>query len=414
MVHQPRPQRAAGGGVSGDLTARRRTPLAQTLAADIARDGPLPVADFMARCLWNESHGYYATRQPLGRAGDFITAPEISQTFGELIGLWAAVVWRDQMAAPLTVTLAELGPGRGTLMRDMLRATAKVPRLHAALRCHLIEASQPLIDQQRATLAGSGVPVAWAREATSIAAPAIVIANEFFDALPVDQWIKTPAGWAERCVTVDAGGNLAFDAMPGRRLGQALLRDPTSAGGAGPLGRAALDPTFEHLDDDLPKAPEDTIIERRRFANVIEYLGALAAAGPVAALIIDYGHESSGPGDTLQAVRNHAHEHPLTSPGEADLSAQVDFAELARAAERAGFVVDGPVTQAAFLGRLGIVERASKLMAANPTKAAEIEFGVARLIAPDGMGSRFKVLGLRAPSLPPLPGFEVHVRDRQP
>jgi NADH dehydrogenase [ubiquinone] 1 alpha subcomplex assembly factor 7 len=365
--------------MTADPTARRHTPLAAKLAAEIAHQGPMSVADFMRRCLWDEHHGYYATRHPLGKTGDFITAPEISQTFGELIGLWSAVIWRHHMGQPQPVTLVELGPGRGTLMSDMLRATAKIQGFHGALRCHLIEASQTLITEQQATLANAGVPVTWGLDLDVIAGPTVIFANEFFDALP--EW---------RCVYVNDHGLLDFGIRPGGQL------------------RPDLSSAF-------PDAPLGTIFEAQSPDAILNALGALAQNHPVAMLLVDYGHTQTGPGETLQAVRAHSAEHPLTSPGEADLSVQVDFQALAAAARRAGFLVDDPVPQAVLLGRLGIVERAQRLMAANPTQAAAVEASISRLLAPEGMGSRFKAMGLRSPhlaahlgaQLTSLPGFEV-------
>ena len=367
--------------MSYDPNMRRPTPLATTLAAEIARAGAMPVSEYMRRCLWDREHGYYATRQPLGAAGDFITAPEISQTFGELIGLWAAVVWRDHMRAPAAITLAELGPGRGTLLRDALRATARAPGFHDALRCQLVEASEPLIAMQRKALQDFAVPSAWREDLSEVAPPVIVVANEFFDALPVRQWVKSDMGWRERRVEIDERGALRFGV-------------PAQA-----AGNADLDAAFA-------SAPTGAIIELSEHQSHLRDLAALAARGPLAALVIDYGHTRTAPGETLQAVRGHRHEDPLTSPGEADLSAQVDFEALAATARQFGLAVDGPIPQGEFLGRLGIVERASRLMSANPERASLIEISVGRLIAPDGMGSRFKVLGLRSPELPPLPGLE--------
>jgi NADH dehydrogenase [ubiquinone] 1 alpha subcomplex assembly factor 7 len=360
-----------------DPSLRRRTPLAVTLADEIARNGPMPVADYVQRCLWDPRAGYYATRNPLGKAGDFITAPEISQIFGELIGLWSAVIWRDLMGAPGAVTLAELGPGRGTLLRDALRATRSLSAYRQALRCHLVEASEPLIELQREALAQPDTSLSWGPDLSGVTAPAIIIANEFFDALPIDQLIMTTDGWRQRAVGVDGQGALCF----------------TTATTA-----AALPAGFGD-------APLGAIAERIRSLEMIDAIAALGPRGPVAALIIDYGHMASATGDTLQAVREHAHEHPLTSPGEADLSVQVDFEALASAAHSAGLDVDGPITQGEFLSRLGIVERARTLMSANPGLAGSIEVAVARLIAPEAMGSRFKVLGLRSSGLPRLPGF---------
>ncbi len=364
-----------------DPTLRRRTPLARILGDQIRRQGPISIEDYMSACLWDQQHGYYATRQPLGSAGDFVTAPEISQIFGELIGLWSTVVWRDWLERPLPFTLAELGPGRGTLMRDMLRATAKVPGYHANLHCHLVEASVPLIAAQKSTLEQYGVPMSWAPDMAQIRAPAIIIANEFFDAQPLRQWVKSERGWTQRCVEIDDKDALQFGVHP-------------------------TSPMRPDLDVQFPDAAIGAIRESQRPEQFLSNIGAFTKAGPVAALIIDYGHDKTTAVDTLQAVRQHRHEHPLTSPGEADLSAQVDFEELAAEAKKMGLAVDGPITQGEFLGRLGIIERASKLMATNPNKAASIETDTARLIAPNGMGTRFKVLALRTPSLPSLPGFD--------
>ena len=363
-----------------DLNHRRETPLARRLSDRIRQHGPISIDEYMSACLWDQSHGYYATRQPFGSAGDFVTAPDISQMFGELIGLWSAIIWRDWLGRPQPFMLAELGPGRGTLMRDMLHATAKVPGFHAGLECQLVEASSPLIAAQKSTLALCGVPTSWAPDMGKVRAPAVVIANEFFDALPLHQWIKSDRGWTDRCVEIDNNGVLQFGANPTSRM-------------------------HPDLDVQFPGAAIGTIRESQRPEQILGDIGALAKAGPVAALIIDYGHERTTAVDTLQAVRQHRHEHPLTSPGEADLSAQVDFEELAAEAKKVGLAVDGPITQAEFLGRMGIIERASKLMATNPDKAASIETDTARLIAPNGMGTRFKVLALRSPTLPSLPGF---------
>ncbi len=364
---------------SYDAEARRDTPLALKLKTALRanRHQPLELMRFMSDCLWDDAHGYYATRQPIGAAGDFITSPEISQTFGELLGLWAAVVWQ-QMGAPAGVTLAEAGPGRGTLMRDAWRALERVPRFRNAARVHLIESSPALERLQRTALMSVQDRVSWSRFGESLSAPMILIANEFLDCLPIDQAVKTERGWQLRCVGLDADDRLAFTFNPQRRI-------------------------VDHVDRLFPDAPLGSVHE---FVKVAEpLLPEGAHAGPVAALYIDYGHTEPRLGETLQAVRNHRFEHPLTSPGEADLSAHVDFAAVAADAKRKGFIVDGPTTQAEFLGSLGIIERASKLMAANPARANEIEIGVARLMTPQGMGTRFNVLGIRSPHLPPLPGF---------
>lgn len=363
-----------------DQHARRDTPLALQLKADIAREGPMPVAEYMSRCLWDDEHGYYATRSVIGSAGDFITAAEISQVFGELIGLWSAVVWQQVLGSPPAVTLAEYGPGRGTMMRDALRAARIVPGFAAAASVHLLEISPVLADAQRNALADIGFKQSWGQNLTGFATPAIILANEFLDAWPVEQWVLTEAGWTWRGVGLDAAGNLCFTTVPNTR-------------------------TRDDLDAQYPGSPLGAIVESQRPERLAEAIKLLAQDGPVAALLIDYGHTTPVSGDTLQAVRSHRYKSPLTSPGEADLSAQINFFELATALHAAGLAIDGPVTQAEFLGSLGIVERASRLMSANPQRAGEIETGVARLIAPNGMGTRFKAIGVRSPQLPPLPGF---------
>ena len=335
--------------------------------------------DFIDACLWDKEHGYYSTRTVIGQDGDFVTAPEISQTFGELLGLWSAVVWQI-MGEPSPTNLVEFGPGRGTLMADALRATRGVAGFGAATKVTLLEASASLIAAQRAALAGTSACVAWTDGFKPLQGPSIVLANEFVDALVPDHHIKTADGWLSRTVTVDDAHRLQF-------------------------GVSRLGPIRHDLHDRWPAAPLGSICESHRHDFVADGLQTLAAGQPIAALIIDYGHLDSVLCDTLQAVRHHAYEHPLCSPGEADLTAQVDFFDLAQAMTKAGFIVDGPIAQAEFLGRLGIIERASKLMAANPARAGEIEAGVMRLMAPNGMGTRFKAIGFRSPGLPTLPGF---------
>ncbi len=343
-----------------DPEARRDTPLALELKEHIRREGPISVGEYMQACLHDPEQGYYVKQPAIGRDGDFITAPEISQIFGELIGLWSAVVWQ-QMGSPARVNLIELGPGRGTLMRDALRAAAKLSQFENALSVHLIDRNARLIEQQRATLTATNRPVSWhASLTTAPGAPSIIIANEFLDTVPAAQSIDDIA----RRVTLDAADRLVFTPNSG------------------------------------------TLNESQDHTALIADVADRSANAPIAALFIDYGYAATASGDTLQASRAHQFEHPLTSPGEADLTVHVDFAAFAAAAARAGLAVDGPLSQGEFLGRLGVVERASYLMSANPAKAGEIELAVARLIAPQGMGSRFKAIGLRSPNLPKLPGFE--------
>jgi SAM-dependent MidA family methyltransferase len=363
-----------------DPNARRDTPLARLIKESIARDGPMTVQTYMARCLWDEPFGYYRRQRIFGASGDFITAADISQVFGELIGVWAGVVWQNVFGAPASMTLAEYGPGRGTMMRDALRAARVVPGFVEAVRPYLIEASQTLSQVQAATLADFRSRTAWGSKLDEFPPPAIIFANEFLDSWPVAQWIKTPDGWRIRGVALSQTGELEFAALDGDCPHEA----------------------FEAL---LPGAPPGTVVETQRLDRLADALQSLMQRGPVVLLLIDYGHTVAAAGDTLQAVREHKYESPLASPGEADLTVHVNFYDLASTLHRAGLALDGPVTQAEFLSAIGIVERASRLMSANPQRAGEIEAGVARLLAPNGMGSRFKVLAARSPDLPPLPGF---------
>jgi SAM-dependent MidA family methyltransferase len=372
--------------MSREAAPRTATPLAEILVARIAREGPLGVADYMQACLHDPAHGYYRKQTAIGRGGDFITAPEISQVFGELIGLWCAVVWQ-QMGTPAKLRLIELGPGRGTLIRDALRAARLVPDFVKAGSGELVESNATLIAAQREVLADVSAPLEWRHDLEPGSDPAIVLANEFLDTLPVTQWVYAGDTWRQRRVGLDASGALAFDTS------------------------GTPDPDF-HPPVAQPPV-EGAISEARDVSDLTAKLHALA---PVcAALFIDYGHAQPGFGDTLQAISGHAFDDPLRAPGEADLTAHVDFAAFSAAARSEGFACDGPLAQGEFLGRLGIVERASRLMAANAAQAGRIEAGVTRLLSPGGMGSRFLALGLRSPSLPPLPGFEpVDSRAAQP
>lgn len=373
-----------------DPDARRDTPLALKLKERIRRDGPITIAEYMQACLTDPEHGYYVNKQAIGAKGDFITAPEISQVFGELVGLWSAIVWQ-QMGSPARFNLVELGPGRGTMMRDALRATRIVPGFLEASDVHLIESNEALIAQQQEAVCELAPSARWHSDyAAAIgpggaipAGPTIVIANEFLDTQPIAQFIYQNGNWHERAVGLDANGQLVF----------AILEKVDE------VFKPILGPDY---------VPEEGHIHERNgdltmFGSVI--LPSLVDAGPFACLCIDYGHASTGYGDTLQAVEQHRHVSPLLAPGESDLSAQVDF-ELLRWNKHPGRIaIDGPVTQAEFLGSLGIMERASRLMSANPLRAGEIEMGIVRLMAVPGMGDRFKAIGMRSAGLPTLPGF---------
>jgi SAM-dependent MidA family methyltransferase len=356
------------------------TPLARVLVERIARNGPISIRDYMDACLHDSEHGYYRTRTAIGAGEDFITAPEISQVFGELIGLWAAVVWQ-QMGSPAPVRLVEIGPGRGTLLRDALRAARAVPAFREAVEVVLVEPNTALQTVQHTTLAGIDRPVRWCADLSAAAddhatTPTIVIANEVLDVIPVTQFQRTATGWVERGIGVNDAGRLVF-------------------GIVGP----AVPP-----DVAVDARPSD-IIELRDVSAFTAPLRRLADGGPLAALFIDYGYEGPAVGDTLQAVRAQSYEDPLAAPGAVDLTAHVDFAAFASDVRALGLAVDGPRPQAAFLGGLGILERTSRLMAANPAAAASLEAATARLIAPTGMGAHFKAIGLRSANLPPLPGL---------
>ena len=372
---------------SYDPTARRETPLALQIKEMIRREGPISVHRYVSLCLQDPERGYYRHRQAIGRQGDFITAPEISQVFGELIGLWSVVVWR-QMGMPDPFHLIELGPGRGTLMRDALRAARLAPAFLKAAQVVLVETNATLREQQKATLADLENIMTCCDTLDAVPdAPSIIIANEFLDAIAPVQSVVTADGIRERGVGLDVSGQLQFVSL-----------------------------TKSHGWRHHASGEVGAIYEDQDIASLTRGLGRNARDHPQVALLIDYGHVTGEQGDTLQAVRQHKYEHPLTSPGEADLSVHVNFrqaAEQIKVAQDAfeqepiELAIDGPITQAEFLSALGIVERAQKLMAANPTEANAIETAIARLIAPNGMGTRFKVMGVRSPQLPPLPGFPV-------
>ncbi len=358
-----------------------------TLEVEIRRrielGGPMPVAEYMTLCLLDPAFGYYTTHDPFGARGDYITAPEVSQMFGELIGIWASAVWK-QMGAPENLRLIELGPGRGTMMKDALRAAQIVPEFRAAILLHLIEVSPALQAQQEKTLEGTGIPVTWHRSLTDVPkGPAIIFANEFFDALPINQAVKTERGWHERRIQIDPSGQLAFTIAP----------EPM--------------PFFQDLLLPALRTPRTgAVFEWRADSAGIE-VGRCVADNRGAALVIDYGHTETALGETLQAVGQHAYADPLTYPGHLDLTAHVDFQSLTRAVEAMGTVGFGPIEQSQFLRRLGIERRAAALKA-KAARAADIDEALERLIGRnrDAMGELFKVTAFAHPSVGAPPGFE--------
>ncbi|MBN8534150.1 MAG: SAM-dependent methyltransferase [Rhizobiales bacterium] len=355
------------------------TLLAQEIAALIAAEGPLPLDRFMAMALGHPRYGYYMTRDPFGASGDFITAPEISQIFGELLGLSLAITWQN-MGSPGEVALVELGPGRGTLMADALRAAKAIPAFVEALEPHLVETSPVLMRAQGAKLAEAGHEGQWHQTIETLPddRPLLILANEFFDALPVRQFQHLASGWHERLVGLGPEGGLAIGVAE-----QPAANIPFS----GPAGAI-----FE-------TSPVSLDIMRR--------LGERLATQGGAMIAVDYGHAKSGFGDTLQAVKAHQFVPILTDPGEVDITAHVDFAMLAIAARRGGAEAHPLLSQATLLERLGIAHRA-EILKRKAEKPDEIDRAVSRLAGTDehAMGLLFKALAITSPGLAPPPGFE--------
>jgi len=357
------------------------TELGPRIARHIRRHGPISVAAFIAIALHDPQAGYYARHDPLGRTGDFITAPEISQIFGELIGLWCADLWQ-RIGRPDPVILAELGPGHGTLMTDLLRAAAGVPAFRRALRLYFVEASPVLRAEQQRRLAAAEPQFVDSVEALP-PGPLLVVANEFLDALPIRQLMRGHAEWAERLVALDPDGRLAFAEGPESRALTLLV------------------PAF------LRASPRGTIVEICPAAAALAAaLGERFARSPGAALFIDYGYFPSRAGSTLSAIRHHEPSGVLDNPGDADLSAHVDFSAVAAAAEAAGAAVWGPVPQGRFLAELGAEARLAALSArASPEQRGLLQSGLERLIDPAEMGTLFKTMAVTSPGLPVLAGF---------
>lgn len=352
------------------------------LRKQILSKGPLRLDDYMQAALADPQEGYYIRKDPLGAAGDFTTAPEISQIFGELIGLWCVSLW---MAAHRPAfDLVELGPGRGTLMADALRATRNIKGFHDALHVHLVETSPALREKQWQSLAGKHPQVQWHASLADVPSerPCFFIANEFFDALPIRQWQQTPQGWAERRVGLDESNDQQL----------AFVLDHNSPP---PLDMAQIPANAQ-------------MIEHCEAAHSItrEITQRLASQGG-AALLIDYGYLGGTRADTLQAVRDHAFFDPLKEPGTADITAHVDFSTLAAEAKMQAMAVYGPIEQGRFFYRLGATMRMTQLMKhASLEQKKDIVSGVRRLLSPEGMGSLFKVMAMVPNALPVPDGFD--------
>ncbi|QDZ02048.1 class I SAM-dependent methyltransferase [Nitratireductor mangrovi] len=349
--------------------------LGEKIAGLIRQTGPIPVGDYMAMCLFDPEHGYYTTRQPFGAAGDFTTAPEVSQMFGELVAVWLYSAWRLADIAD-RATIVEIGPGRGTLMADVIRTLRRLdPAFLAAAQIAMVEASPRLTEVQRRTLADAGAKVAWYGSFRDVpAGPLLVVGNEIFDALPLRQFVKSGDHWLERHVGLDAnGGAFRFVAGAGT-LDAGLL--PASAGIA-PDGAV-----FE-------VAPARTALMEEVAVRIASHDGA--------GLFFDYGHLEPDLGDTLQAVRAHEFAGILDTPGEADLTSHVDFSALAATAAQAGLAAH-TMTQGDFLLAMGLLERAGHLGASGDATLRErLASEVERLAGQDKMGSLFKVLALSRP-----------------
>ena len=345
--------------------------LGQRIARLIEAQGPISIAQFMTIALHDPQSGYYATRDPFGARGDFITAPEVSQMFGEMLGLWIAQSWHDQ--GKPEARLVELGPGRGTLMSDALRVIRQLmPEFLTKVEIVLVENSPALTAIQKEALAASGANIRWIAQFDDALAdkPLFLLANEFFDALPIRQFVKTERGWCERMV-VARDGALDFALSP-EAISNAAL--PANRDGA-PVGGF------------YETSPASTAI--------VEQIAEIIARKGGAALIVDYGYDANaGFGETLQAVAAHKYANVLEAPGDADLSAHVDFAALAQTAREAGAAPFGPVPQGEFLEALGIVQRAATLARGKLGSNPEIDAQLERLILPDQMGTLFKALAI--------------------
>lgn len=346
---------------------------------EIETSGPMLVSRYMQLCLTHPEHGYYTCKDPLGADGDFTTAPEISQLFGEMVAVWLVATWQ-QLGCPAPFALIELGPGRGTLMADVLRSTRQAPEFHQALQLHLVETSSGLRARQLDALKPYGFEPTYHDELGSLPhTTSFFLANEFLDALPSNQWVRTENGWNAR------------------KLGLGQASDLTFGVDLTPL------PAPKPVQEDVPHG---TIIEHspaqdRLVTQISEHISHYGGA----ALLFDYGSEVSGYGDTLQAVRRHKSVSPLEAAGEVDLTTHVDFAHLSRIARENGAATADITEQGSFLLEVGLLQRAGALGATADEKAREaISLAVERLAGDAGMGRLFKVLALSSQTQS-LPGF---------
>jgi SAM-dependent MidA family methyltransferase len=358
--------------------------LEERIKRSIALQGPMDLATFMAMALGDPKEGYYMSGDPFGKAGDFTTAPEVSQMFGELIGIWILDQWQ-KAECPSPFHLIELGPGRGTLMADMVRTLSQHPKAKEALSLHMVETSPSLQSKQQQALKGftqQGIKARWHETIESLpkGAPHFIVANEFFDALPIHQWIFHKDKWHERIIGLGKDKNLAFGLGPVRDLG----------------------------DKTCPEAPKDGAIwEHAPLASALcQTLARSMAETGGAALFIDYGYKKSALGDTLQALKAHQFADPLHAPGKQDMTAHVNFESLEKAVQTAAPSLSSVLTtQGSFLLEMGLLQRAGQLgTGKNHEEQESIRDAVERLAAPDQMGELFKVMAILPQGID-APGF---------
>lgn len=359
------------------------TPLAEKIKAIILANGPISVTDYFSLCLADPEHGYYKTREPFGQSGDFITAPEISQLFGEMLGIFLVQAWQRH-GEPTPVNIAEIGPGRGTMMADILRVVAKLsPALYEAASVHLVETSERLQKVQQQTLIAHKFKISWHDSFDTLPDGFLLLAaNELFDAIPIRQFVKTAQGFRERLVGLDAAGELAFAA-----------------------GVAGIDPDL--LPASAPAAPLGTVFEVAPARDaVMAALSERIRTHGGTAVVIDYGHMATGLGDTLQAVRDHQFDPPLAHPGQADITSHVDFEQLARRSVAESLQINGLTYQGDFLIALGLAERAAALGRDKSSETQESIRADAERLAGAGegkMGELFKVLVVSSPNVALVP-----------
>lgn len=371
------------------MSVHSQSLLEQQLKSYIAAKGPISTRAYMEACLYDPQHGYYREGNPIGSDGDFITAPEISQMFGEMISIWCVLTWQA-MGQPVPLQLVELGPGRGTLMSDILRSLSKIHPQFETISVHMVERSSTLRDQQVQNLAGYDVPKFWYDNLADVPLyPTILIGNEFLDCLPIRQFIKTDKNWHERVVGLNEAGELCFmvgSEVPGGMIIPSKLVD------------AEAGSIFEFCPD---------------FSTVMQDVHRLADAHPTAALFIDYGFEGPKIGESLQAVKDHQTVSPFMLPGEVDLTAHVDFTALVALAVAHGLRAFGPRDQGAFLSQLGIGARAEILVQrATDDQAEKLASDVVRLVAPENMGALFKAVTLTSRGVDVPPPFDKKVEPQ--